>query len=50
MDSLIRKLGMQHGLVIGGAVIWGVIEFLALQRSARPTSRVKKSAVGDHAM
>lgn len=33
MRTLARTLKPQTGLVVGGAMLWGLMEFVALQRS-----------------
>lgn len=42
MDSLIRNHFAQQTLVLGGALLLGVLEFVALQRSKRLARETKK--------
>lgn len=35
MTHRIRKSTLQHSLVLGSVVLWGVMEFVALSRASR---------------
>lgn len=39
MDRIARRLAQHPGLVLGGVVMLGVLEFVALQRSQRASRR-----------
>ena len=57
MRDIVRTLKIQQGLMIGGTVLWGVMEFVALQRmqlKARPRRsaqrrQMRRAAMAGHA-
>ena len=42
MDRIARKLAHHPGIVLGGAVVLGVLEFVALQRAQRASRRRRR--------
>lgn len=49
MARIVKKLVRHPGLVLGGVVVLGVLEFVALQRSQRADRRRKPDALARRA-
>jgi hypothetical protein len=44
MDSIVRKLASRPSVVLGGMVLLGVLEFVALQRSQWKSRQLRGSS------
>ncbi|WP_293373303.1 hypothetical protein [Nevskia sp.] len=49
MARIARKLALHPGLILGGVVVLGMLEFVALQRSQRASRRRKPEALAQQA-
>jgi len=49
MERIARKLAHHPGVLLGGVVVLGVLEFVALQRAQRASRRRKPEALAREA-